>query len=95
MAQRAENPLSIARTYVSKDIKTADEALEGARHIIAEWINERTDIRNLLRRQLERHALLVTTVIASQKTRSMPRNIAIILIGAKISPVALPIAFWP
>jgi uncharacterized protein len=42
------------------------EALEGARHIVAEWINERVDIRNNLRNQLERFAQISTTVVKTQ-----------------------------
>ena len=51
-------------------MKNEDDALEGARHIIAEWINERTDIRNQLRNQLERHAILVTKEIKKKTSAS-------------------------
>lgn len=52
MAQRSDELDYLARKYLNKQVKNEDEALEGARHIIAEWINERTDIRNQLRNQL-------------------------------------------
>lgn len=67
MAQRAEDLDHLASQYLNSDVRNEDEALEGARHIIAEWINERTDIRNQLRTQLERHALITTTVVPAQK----------------------------
>ncbi len=54
---------SLALKYVKGDVTSAEEALEGARHIIAEWINERTDIRNTLRRQMERFAIISTKVV--------------------------------
>jgi len=54
---------SIALKYVKGEVKNEEEALEGARHIIAEWINERTDIRNMLRNQLERFATISTKVV--------------------------------
>ena len=60
MAQRTDDLGFITGKYLNEQVKNEDEALEGARHIIAEWINERTDIRNMLRRQLERHALIKT-----------------------------------
>jgi len=63
MSQKANDLESIAFKYVKGDISTTEEALEGARHIIAEWINERADIRNNLRSQLDRHALITTKVI--------------------------------
>ena len=56
----------IANKYVKGDLATIDDALEGARHIITEWINERTDIRNNLRNQLERHAQISTKVVKTK-----------------------------
>ncbi|QXP60351.1 Tex family protein [Olleya sp. HaHaR_3_96] len=67
MSQNANDVESIAIKYVKGDIKTVEDALEGARHIIAEWINERTDIRNNLRNQLERHAMISTKVVKTKK----------------------------
>lgn len=54
---------SLASKYIKGEITSEEEALEGARHIIAEWINERTDIRNMLRNQLERFATISTKVV--------------------------------
>ncbi|RYC50869.1 Tex family protein [Flagellimonas olearia] len=67
MAQRSDEIEFIASKYLGKDVNNEDEALEGARHIIAEWINERSDIRNQLRNQLERHAVITTKVIKTKK----------------------------
>ncbi|WP_054852516.1 Tex family protein [Olleya sp. ITB9] len=67
MSQNANDVETIAFKYVKGDITKVDDALEGARHIIAEWINERTDIRNNLRKQLERHAMISTTVVKTKK----------------------------
>ena len=66
MSQNANDLESIAFKYIKGDITTVEEALEGARHIIAEWINERTDIRNNLRNQLERHAQITTKVVKTK-----------------------------
>jgi len=66
MVQRTKDLEFIAAKYTSSTVENETEALQGARHIIAEWINERGDIRNNLRRQLERHALISTKVV---KTR--------------------------
>ena len=63
MAQNASDISSIAIKYVNGDVNSEEEALEGARHIIAEWINERTDIRNMLRNQMERFAVVSTKVV--------------------------------
>lgn len=68
MSQNASDVESIAMKYVKGVITSADEALEGARHIIAEWINERTDIRNNIRHQLERFAMISTKVVKAKST---------------------------
>lgn len=54
---------SLASKYIKDEVNSKEEALEGARHIIAEWINERTDVRSMLRRELERSALIATKVV--------------------------------
>lgn len=63
MAQNANNLKSTARNYVGKTVGSVDDALEGARHIIAEWVNERTDLRGALRTLFEKQAIITTKVI--------------------------------
>jgi uncharacterized protein len=67
MSQNASDIRSIASKYLNDDLKNEAEVLEGARHIIAEWINERTDIRNNIRSQLEKNATINSTVIRSKE----------------------------
>jgi len=67
MAQQSQNISIKAKDYISEAIVDKAAALEGARHIIAEWINERTEIRTLVRNQLRRTAMITTKVIAAQK----------------------------
>ena len=67
MSQRSDNLEHVASKYVKNEIESVDKALEGARHIIAEWINERTDIRNMVRRELERYSTIATKVVKSKK----------------------------
>ena len=68
MSQRLHDCNHAASKYTSNDIPQPEQALEGARYIIAEWINERTDIRNIIRVQLERFATISTKVIATKST---------------------------
>lgn len=63
MSQNANDLESIAYKYIKGEVNSVEDALKGARHIIAEWINERTDIRSNIRHQLERFALINTKVI--------------------------------
>jgi len=67
MAQRSNEIEYLAGQYLSNTVENEDDALEGVRHIMAEWINERTDIRNQLRSQLERFAQITTKVITKKK----------------------------
>ncbi len=66
MSQRANDLQFITSKYITNDVLSEEEALQGARYIIAEWINERTDIRNNIRYQLERHAVISTKVIKTK-----------------------------
>ncbi|MFB9053171.1 Tex family protein [Formosa undariae] len=66
MSQNANDLEAIAFKYVKGDVSSVDNALEGARHIISEWINERTDVRNNIRFQLERHATISTKVVKTK-----------------------------
>ena len=66
MSQRVQNLEATASKYISKEVETVEVALEGARFIIAEWINERTDIRNNIRQQIERFATISSKVIKAK-----------------------------
>ena len=66
MSQRLNDLEHTASKYTSNKVSTIEDALEGARFIIAEWINERTDIRNNIRQQLARFAIISSTIIKSK-----------------------------
>jgi uncharacterized protein len=56
-------PLAIfAATFVDpeKDVATAEDALEGARHIVAETISEDADLRKILRRVMFEEGIIVS-----------------------------------
>ena len=67
MAQRNDDIEFTASKYLSKEVENEDDALEGARHIISEWINERTDVRSSIRSQLARFAIISTKVVGTKK----------------------------
>ncbi len=67
MAQHNDGLEKIALKFLNDAVQNEDQALEGARHIIAEWINECTDIRNQLRFQLDKFAQITTKVIPTKK----------------------------
>ena len=67
MSQRINDLEFTAAKYINDAVDTDEKVLEGARHIIAEWVNERTDIRNNIRHQLERYAVISTKVVKTKK----------------------------
>jgi len=67
MSQRVNDLDYTASKYINNEVESKEKALEGARFIIAEWINERTDIRNNIRYQLERFATINTKVVNTKK----------------------------
>lgn len=67
MSQSVNDLDYTASKYINNEVESKEKALEGARFIIAEWINERTDIRNNIRYQLERFATINTKVVNTKK----------------------------
>lgn len=63
MAQNNDEIEFEASKYISKNVVNEDEALQGARDIIAEWINENIFIRKNLRRLFQRKAIVTTKVV--------------------------------
>lgn len=62
MAQNSDNVEFIASKYLNANVANEDEALQGARDIIAEWINENIYIRKTLRKIFGRKAAITAKV---------------------------------
>ena len=67
MSQKNEDIEFLASKYLNANVKNEDEALQGARDIIAEWINENIFIRKNLRRLFQRKAEITTKVVKTKK----------------------------
>lgn len=67
MSQNAHNLESLAAKYVNEQVSSEDEALQGARDIMAEWINENAYIRKNLRRLFQRKAVITSKVVKAKK----------------------------
>ncbi len=65
-AQNKEDVDFIATQYLNENVINEDVALQGARDIIAEWINENIHVRKLLRRLYQRKATITTKVAKSK-----------------------------
>jgi uncharacterized protein len=67
MAQNSDDIDFISTQYINKNLVNEEEALQGARDIIAEWINENIYVRKQLRRLFQRKAIVSTKVIKTKK----------------------------
>lgn len=63
MAQNADDVEYVASKYLNEYVATEEEALQGARDIVAEWINENIYVRKNLRRMFQRTATISTKVV--------------------------------
>ena len=62
MMQRENNLNARVRTFVKGEVKDEEEALKGARDIIAEQVNEDEKARNIIRNQFGRQAVITSKV---------------------------------
>lgn len=67
MLQRESNPAQRAASYVKGEVKSVEEALKGARDIIAEQINEDERARNTVRNAFARGAVLTAKVVKGKE----------------------------
>lgn len=66
-SQRNNNVQQLASAYVNDEVPTVEEALQGARDIIAERINEDEKVRNRVRSIFRREALITSKVARGKK----------------------------
>ena len=66
MSQNALNLHHLATQYLTENVSSEEEALQGARDILAEWINENGYVRKNLRRLFQRKASINAKVIKSK-----------------------------
>ena len=67
MSQKTDDLAFSAEKFLNSKVNSSDEALQGARDIIAEWINENIFIRKALRRKFQRQSEISTKVVKSKK----------------------------
>ena len=60
--------LVLAESYVNeeKEVKSAEEALQGAKDIIAERISDDAELRKIMRELIKEHALIKTTLLEKE-----------------------------
>ena len=67
MVQNEQDIYGKAERFISKEINDVEEALQGARDIIAEWVNENESARNTLRNIFHREAMIVAKLIKGKE----------------------------
>jgi uncharacterized protein len=67
MAQGKNDVDFLSTKYLNENVTNEEAALQGARDIVAEWINENIYVRKQLRRLYERKATITTKVVKSKK----------------------------
>lgn len=70
MMQREPNPELIAKRYVKGEVKSVEEALKGARDIIAEQVSENEQSRNYVRNAFGRDAVLTSRVVKTKEAEA-------------------------
>ncbi len=68
MQESPSNPALEAKRYLSLEVTSIEDALQGARDIIADLINEDSRARSAMRAQYEKHALLYVHVAKGKET---------------------------
>jgi len=67
MSQKNNDVVLLASKYVNNEVGSEEEALQGARDIMAEWINENMYVRKNLRRIFQRKAVVTSKVMKAKK----------------------------
>jgi uncharacterized protein len=68
--QFERDPEFRAGSFLNNDVKSTDEALAGARDIIAEWVNENEKARNIVRRGFETSATISAKIIKDKENEA-------------------------
>jgi len=71
LTQQDINPLQEAEAYITEQILTVEDALQGARDIIAEKVNENAEVRAKLRKLFEDTALVYSKVLSDKETEGI------------------------
>lgn len=67
MSQKAGDLHFLASKYLNDEVTSVEDALQGARDIMAEWINENGYVRKNLRRLFQRKAMISSKVVKAKK----------------------------
>ncbi|MFT6984172.1 MAG: hypothetical protein ACJAUD_002952, partial [Crocinitomicaceae bacterium] len=67
MSQRGGNPEVMAERFLKGEIYEIEDAINGAKDIIAEWMNENTSVRARLRQLFEKRSVLQSKLVKGKE----------------------------
>ena len=66
-AQKDREVETIAAQYITEEVPTVEDALQGARDIIAEWVSEDKKARDRVRRHFEKGAVIASRLVKGKE----------------------------
>lgn len=69
--QQEGNLDEVSKTFINEKVASSEEALKGARDIIAEWINENAEVRDKLRKLFMNTAVFTSKVIEGKEAEGV------------------------
>lgn len=70
MQQSDGDAFKRAGSFINKEVESAEDALKGARDILAEMINEHEGARNIVRRQFSQQAQLTSKIVKGKESEA-------------------------
>ncbi|MBN1597651.1 MAG: RNA-binding transcriptional accessory protein [Bacteroidales bacterium] len=67
MKQKEMDIYGKAAAFINDEVPDGESALEGARDIVSEWINENKRARSLVRHHFERSAVIISSLVKGKK----------------------------
>jgi uncharacterized protein len=74
MAQNQDDIKSVSKRFLTSEVKSVEEVIEGSKYIIAEWINENSLVRDRIRQLFNRQAEISTKVIKAEAEKEKALN---------------------
>ena len=68
--QRDRDLFFKAKKFINKKVPGVEAALEGARHIIAEWVSESAKVREIIRKTFQQSAEIKSKLVKSKKAEA-------------------------
>lgn len=67
LKQQERDPSSVAEQFLTDNVNSSEEALSGAKDIIAEWVSEDEDSRKRMRQLFSKEAIIVSRVVKGKE----------------------------